>query len=159
MKQLQQEMLSEAQQRMQTPEGANDLRAEEIEEVAGVIVASVIGGAWATMDEWGTGSLMDTSNPALNDYKNSSMWNPARHDTKIRSRPDAPGQINIFGNPVNGRGKGGVDLEVTGVVKPSPPSHALQTAARWMANGRMRSKIQEIIQSFPYSRFIVCDKK
>lgn len=159
MKQLQQELLNEAKQGMLTPEGAESLHEDEIKDIAGVIVASIVGGAWAAMDEFGSGSAMDTSNPALADYKNSSMWNPARHDNKIRSRPNAPGQIDIFGRPVNGKGAGGFDLEAAGIVKPQPPSHAIQTATKWMANGRMRKKIQETVKNFPFGRFIIVDKK
>lgn len=140
--------------RMLTPEGKESLHDEEIEEIAGVIVASIVGGAWAAMDEFGTGSLMDVPPDILAKYKNSPMWNPARLDNKIRSRPDAPGQIDIFGNPVNGYGKGGYDLEAAGKVTPQPPSHAMETAMRWMKNGRFRSKIQEVVRNFPFGKFI-----
>ena len=159
MKQLQQELLAEAQQGMLTPEGRDSLHDDEIKDIANVIIASIVGGAWAAMDEWGTGSLMDTSNPALDDYKRSNMWNPARHDNKIRTRPNAPGQINIFGKPVNGKGAGGIDLEGLGIYEAQPPSHAIQTAARWMDNGRMKSVIRNVISTFPFSRFIITDKK
>ncbi len=159
MKQLQQELLLEAQQNMLTPEGRESLHEEEIKDVASVIVASIAGGAWAAMDEFGYGSLMDESNPALEQYRNSAMWNPARHDTKIRSRPNALGQVDIFGRPVRGKGKGGHDLEAKGIVSPSPPSHAIQTAARWMRDHRMREKIKETVRRFPFGNFIVTDNK
>jgi hypothetical protein len=40
-----------------------DLTAGAIEVIVGHVSTSIVGGTWATMDEWGTGSLMDTTNP------------------------------------------------------------------------------------------------
>lgn len=159
MKQLQQELLAEAKQKMLTPEGAEDLTEEQITDIANVITAGISGGAWAAMDEFGTGSRMDKDNPALKDYMNSNMWNPARKDYIIRSRPNAPGQIDIFGNPINGRGNGGVDLEALGTVTPQPPSKAIQTAMRWMQNGRMADVIRNTIQWFPFGKYLKTDEK
>lgn len=160
MKQLQEELLAEAKQGMLTPEGADNLHDEEINNIAGVIIAGISGGAWAVMDEFGTGSEMDLFNPTLPDYMASNMWNPARgNDLTIRSRPNAPGQRNIFGEPVNGSGKGGVDLEALGVVDAQPPSHAIETAMRWMKNGRFRQVIHQTVKAFPFGRFIVITKK
>lgn len=160
MRQLQQELLLTAKQGMLTPEGEWDLQAEEIVVIANVIVASIVGGPWSALDEFGKGSLLDENNPALAAYKNSTMWNPARQDNKIRSRPKQDGQIDIFGNPVDGRGKGGHDLEEKGgKYSPSPPSHAVQTAMRWMKNGRMQKKIHDVVNRFPFGKFIICDTK
>ncbi len=156
---LKKELLAEAKQGMLSPEGREDITEEDAKIVANVITASIAGGAWAVMDEYGTGSLMDTSNPALDAYKNSPLWNPARHDNKIRSRPTQSGQVDIFGNPVNGHGKGGYDLEGAGKVSPTPPSHGMETAMRWMQQGRFKEKITDTIAYFPFSKFIITDKK
>lgn len=159
MQQLQQELLLESKQNMLTPMGEGSLHDDEIKDIAGVIVASIVGGAWAAMDEWGTGSLMDESNPALQNYKNSELWNPARTDNKIRTRPKGP-YTDIFGNQkVSKAPVEGIDMEELGIVTPYYPSHAIQTAARWMANGRMQSKIRSVVKSFPFGKFIICDNK
>lgn len=160
MKQLQQELLAEAKQGMLTPEGAESLHDEEIQDIAGIIIAGISGGAWAVMDEFGTGSEMDLFNPALPDYIQSDVWNPARgNDTTIRSRSNAPGQRDIFGNPISGKGAGGVDLEALGVVDAQLPSHAIETALRWMRHGRMREVIQQTVRAFPFGKFIIVTQK
>lgn len=160
MVQLQQELLNEAKQGMNTPEGRESLTDGDITDIANVISVSIVGGAWAAMDSYGTGSLMDTSNPALNAYKNSPAWNPARKDNKIRSRPNQEEQVNIFGREVNGKGDGGFDLEsLGGKYSPMPPSHAIQNAVKWMANGRMQRVIKETLAVFNFGKFIITDTR
>ena len=149
---------------MQTSEGKSDLQEGDFDAVTDIIIASVVGGPWATMDEFGTGSLMDTSNPALDDYKGSNMWNPERSDNTIRSRSrkqNGSGLTDIFGEPINTQSNiGGIDLEQKGgKYSPLPPSHALQTAAKWMASTRMQERIQETINSFPFNKFFIVDDK
>lgn len=157
---LQKELLAGAKQGMKTPEGAESLQAGEVDMVANVITVSIVGGAWAAMDEFGTGSEMDLFNPALPDYIKSQMWNPARgNDTTIRSRPDTPGQVDIFGKPVRGKGPGGYDLEEAGIVDAQPPSHAIETAMRWMRHGRMRERIKETIAYFPFGKYFKITKR
>lgn len=164
MKQLQQELLAQAQQGMLTPEGRDSLHDDDIKEIAGVIVASISGGAWAAMDEHGTGHMMDRGNPALKDYMGGSLWNPQRMGYTVVGRP-AGTYTNIFGEKVTSKGKReGQEIEFPEYkgkhpFVPHPPSHAMQTAVRWMANGRMRQLIQTTVKSFPFNKFIVTDKK
>lgn len=159
MKQLQGELLREAQQGMRTPEGAQSLYEGDVTEAAGIIAAEVIGGAWAAMDEWGTGSLMDTDNPALQEYMASDLWHDDRFDNAIRTRPSGT-WTDIFGktHTKGGNHKGGFNLEKKGgKYAPQPPSHALQTAARWMTQGRMEAVIQQAMDGMPWGRFFVED--
>lgn len=158
MKQLQEELLNESKQGMLTPEGAEDLTEEQITDIANVITAGISGGAWAVMDEFGTGSKMDTENPALPAYKNSNLWNPSRRDTSIRTRPKGE-YIDIFGNrQVSNATTPGIDLEKIGVVTPQPPSKAIQTAMRWMQNHRMGKVIKNTLLLFPYGKYLKTDK-
>ena len=158
MKQLQEEFLNEAKQGMLTPEGSENLTEEQITDIANVITAGISGGAWAAMDEYGTGSKMDTNNPALKDYMNSNMWNPARRDFAIRTRPKGE-YINIFGERVISNATvPGINLEMLGKVTPQPPSKAIQTALRWMKSGRMQSVIKNTLILFPYGKYLKTDK-
>ena len=153
---IQQEYLAEAKSHMLTPEGAESLKPEEIALLGDFIMANVSGGAWAVMDEMGKGSLMDTENSALDEYRNSALWNPSRYDTTIRSR-ERGSYVNIFGETVYSNSNvGGIDLEQKGgKFAPQPPSHAMQTAARWMMNGRIQVIWREAMQAFPWGNYIV----
>ena len=144
---------------MLTPEGASSLRADELEVLGNFITAKVVGGAYAAMDNFGKGSLMDEANPALGNYKNSELWNPVRHDNTIRSR-NRGSYTNIFGETVESKSNvGGIGLEQKGgKFAPQPPSHALETAGKWMLNGRIQSKWQEALRTFPWGRFFVVTK-
>jgi hypothetical protein len=113
------------------------------------------------MDEFGTGSLMDRSNPALDTYRQSELWNPHRgkhgpDDTAIRSRQAGP-YMNIFGDQVVSHApRPGFNLErLGGKYTPQPPSRAMRTAARWMAAGRAEDIWRKALATFPWGRFII----
>lgn len=145
-----------AESHMLTPEGREDLTSGEIVVLGDYIMANVIGGADAAMDEWGVGSLMDEANPALSAYKASSLWNPARYDNKIRSRERGP-YTNIFGQQqYSESNRGGKDLEEKGgKFAPRPPSHAMQTAARWFVLGEIQGIWLRAMAAFPWGSFII----
>lgn len=161
---LQKELLAESQSGMRTPEGKDDLTAGDIKDIAGILSVSIIGGPWATMDEFGTGSKMDQSNPFLGDYIRGDTWNPARNDYAIRGRP-AGEQPTIFGDRREFKGNApGVNLEwlaEKGAIKDNPerflpkePSKAIRTAMRWMAQGRFQRVIAGAVQTFPWHKYL-----
>jgi len=157
LKLVQQEYLAESRSHMRTREGAESLHEGDFEVLAGWIATSIIGGAWSVLDEFGRGSLMDGDNPALPDYMKSDLWNPYRRDDlAIRSRQAGP-YVNIFGETAVSRAKRpGYNLEKKGgKYAPQPPSHALQTAARWMMAGRAQEIWSQALARFPWGRFII----
>lgn len=152
--QLREEFLNEIRSHTRLPEAAESWHEGEIGAVGDVLWAEVVGGAWAAMDSWGTGSLMDTANPALPDYMRSELWNPARTGTTIVTRPSGT-WLDIFGETHHkgGNHPGGYDLERAGKVQPIPPSHALETAKRWMEQGRVQKVLMQTIMSMPWHQF------
>lgn len=156
MKELQMELLLESKQRMQTPEGKESLHNEDIADIANIITVSIAGGAWAAMDEYGTGSKMDPLNPALDSYMSGSLWNPVRGDYTIAGRQEG-WYTNIFGERVYSSGAY-AGRGVESVHPPTSPSHAMETTMLWMKNGRFREKIKDTIKYFPFGNFIIMDK-
>lgn len=157
------EFLAEAKSHMQTPEGANSLNIGELEELAGWLALEIVGGAWAAMDNYGTGSRMDTDNPFFSQYFQSELWHEFRQDTRIVSRA-AGWYRNIFGEMQESKAPHpGYDLEraVQEEGKNIPltllyPSHALETTARWMVSeGRVAQPIRTVLEMFPWGLFLI----
>ena len=152
-KMMQKAYLNEIASHMRTPEGSRDLTESDVEVLAGAISAQIIGGPWATMDQWGRGSLMDKSNPALADYINSQYWNPTRHDLAIRGRPEGT-YTDIFGRTRRSTGKmEGKYLEH--VFEPQPPSHAFTAATAWFRHTIIQDMMKDAINVFPFHKYIV----
>jgi len=135
-------------------------RTAVTEEVIGVVTGSLIGGAWAVMDEWGTGSLMDLENPFLDEYWNSDLWNPARRDTAIRTRPEGE-YTDIFGERQYAEGRNpGFNLETQLNRKNppnillTPPSHAMQQAIGWLRAGGFNLILERVLQEMDFGAFL-----
>lgn len=154
---LRNEFVNEVESHMMTSKGREDIFADAVSIMSDYISTEIVAGPWAIMDSFGTGSLMDKSNPALVDYMQSILWNKYRgSDPTIRSRQRGY-YINIFGDTVYSRSNvPGIDLEKKGgKYSPTPPSKALQTALRWMIQGdRINKTIRKVINNFDFGRFI-----
>jgi hypothetical protein len=150
--------INEVRASMQTPEGADDIEdisLDDVDFVATAVAVTVVGGAWAVMDNYGKGSLMDTTNPALDDYRNSELWNPARHGYEIVGRPEG-WYTNIFGEQVYSKGGlEGKNIERYRGKEPIFPSYAFQVAARWLENYRFAEVINNVLEEFSFAPFFI----
>ena len=114
-----------------------EISIEDIKDLNNEIIASISANAEALMDNYGTGSKMDLSNPLLSEYIASDAWNNyrTRADTRIRGR-DAGSYTNVFGETVESSGAfAGQILENRKIksktggyieIKPQDPSHAIE---------------------------------
>lgn len=119
-----------------------EISIEDIKDLNNEIIASISANAEALMDNYGTGSKMDLSNPLLSEYIASDAWNRyrSRSDTTIRGR-DAGSYTNVFGEIVESSGAfAGQVLENRKIksenggyieIKPQDPSHAIEEGMKW----------------------------
>lgn len=109
----------------------------------------VIGYADAIMDSYGTGSLMDTTNPYLPEYKSSDIWNVARTSNFITGRKKGTYK-NIYGATAYSKGnREGQNIEKA--IKPRYPSYAFQHAQIWFFQGnRIKNVLDEVIRDYVY---------
>lgn len=140
---------------MRTDSGKGDVRMEKLTNDEKLYIArQIIGGPFAVMDSFGTGSLADVSNPAWNDYIDSVMYNPERPKTPgapITGRPEGE-YTNIFGETAYSTGRlAGANLEKFpgSPIRPQAPSGAFQDAESWFkASDRVRELIKEYDTAF-----------
>lgn len=107
-----------------------------------IIRCRVIGNARAIVDSYGTGSSMDKSNPYLQDYMNSDLWNGLRSGYEIVGRSQGR-YTNIYGETDYSSGVfAGSNVEsITGTHK---PSFAFQNAEKWFFGG---NRINEVLNT------------
>jgi hypothetical protein len=141
------EFYSEIRSGMNTGKAKTDLhRMREDEE--NYFRRMVVGYADAVLDSYGTGSLMDTLNPFFSEYKNSTLWNPARNALTIVGRYKGF-YIDIYGRKQYSSGKrAGRNIESK--YKPQRPSYAFQRAEKWwcVSNGRVNEILNRKIREW-----------
>lgn len=145
---LLEEYFNEIQFQMKTQSGKDDLDVKSLDDgEKKILKRMVIGGAWAIMDSYGRGSLMDKSNPFLADYMSSQLWNPLRQGYTVVGRASGS-YTNIFGEQAESSGvMAGSDIER--VVRPIAPSKAFQQAEKWFQNGeRINKRLTSAIAQF-----------
>lgn len=151
-----QNLLTEIQSHMNTPEGREDVALNGIDllssKISRKMVANIVGGPDAVMDNYGTGSKMDVTNEQLDEYRKSDMWNPARRGTEVTGRP-AGTYTNIYGEQVESSGVfQGRYLERLGIYEAQEPSHAFEIAVRWfMQDARFPATVRSAIVASVYS--------
>lgn len=103
-------------------------------------------GAWIM--EFGEGSLMDSSNPWLAEYKRSSQWNPARDSLAITGRPHG-GYTDLDNNQQfsSGHNQG---RSVEYVHPPLEPMHIIENEIV-MAMSEIQESLIEAMTNFVYS--------
>ena len=93
-----------------------------------VVMTYAASGQKAWINEYGSGSKMDTSNPFLAEYKASSRWNPERKGNEIRTRHGV--YYDLDGNPHVGSdlgGESGLNAEwLNKPVKAHEPKHTMK---------------------------------
>lgn len=166
LKQMQREFMDQARSENMSSKASAELSEGDFELLAGEIAIYVIGGPWVAMNEWGTGSLLDVSNPAFVDYVRSGMF----YHERLKANPifsklgrPAGSYVNIFGERVVSTGKlKNLNLEkmakkgdLPSSFLPTPPRKSLETAARWMSQKRAVEILQEAIDNFPWGTFFV----
>lgn len=121
------------------------------------IVAILKANTYTLADSYGTGSLMDTSNPGYNEYKNSDNWNPTRKGNAIYGREKD--YTDLFGKP---RRTSGVykDINLEGFevrknfkILPVPPSQAVRIAKNYLYQIYLPTAYRLTINSMKWSKY------
>lgn len=75
----------------------------EVDRKINHIILHLKANTFALADTYGTGSLMTSDNPGLDEYMNSKYWNPARHGKTIVGRKSRE-YTNLFGQKRSSKG-------------------------------------------------------
>lgn len=111
-------------------------------------------------DSFGTGSLMLQDNPALEEYKKSEYWNKYRKGNYITGREEG-NYIDFFGRPRTSKGtfKGkileGRRIKDNFIIKPIPPSKALQNAEMRLYNTYIPRVYHNTLRKINFSKYVI----
>lgn len=125
-----------------------DVDLEDARIMGDMITSKVTFYADAIMQSFGTGSLMDRSNPYLSEYINSGKWNPARYNYAIVGRPEGEYE-NIYGETGYSSGRmEGINIE--SFIKPISPTYGIQKAEQWLLkeDGKIRRRLNTEMNIF-----------
>ena len=106
------------------------------------INSTIVFYAMAVIDSYGTGTSMDLSNPYLNTYRKSDLWNPLRKGTEIVGRNEGPYE-NIFGDRPKPVSKGAYAGREVPMANNIIPSYAIQNMEK-----RIKAKVERRIKQF-----------
>ena len=115
-------------------------------------------------DNYGTGSLMDISNPGFSEYLASRLWNPHRNGLEIVTRGAGDTYTNLAGKKITPKGIGGVPLENRRFrqprggwieIKPIKPSHAYEWAEQWLLKDYLPNAVKRTIERLDISKYLV----
>lgn len=128
------------------------------------IKASVTFYAQSILESYGRGRAMDESNEYLEEYINSSLWNPAREKkpgAQIVGRPQGS-YVNIRGENVYSKGEKEGKPTGRDVGYLVPPTYSIQNAEKKLERGMtengyvmriLRSHTEQFLQSFNASNY------
>lgn len=112
-------------------------------------------------DSYGTGSFMNIKdNPDYQEYRNSSLWNPARKSNKIVGRPEGT-YTDIFGNTKYSSGyMKGINLEYTKThtgfqFEPILPSNAIKDANNWLFTTYLPIAYNNTLKKMNFSKYVI----
>ena len=110
-------------------------------------------------DSFGTGSLMLQDNPALEEYKRSEFWHDDRKRNYITGRAEGS-YTDFFGRPRTTKGTfkrkvlEGMRMKNGFVIKPIPPSHALQNAERTLYRTYIPRALNNALRKINFGNYL-----
>lgn len=139
---------------------ANNAEADyEIKRESKTIIAYLKANTYLLADSYGTGSLMLTSNPGYEEYRNSDQWNDARKGREIVGRKEGTYK-DIFGNTHRTSGNlEGINIEGMKfnngyTINAVSPSYTIQMADQWLHNTYLPNAYKNAIKQINFAKYL-----